>query len=365
VTRRPPIDVLIVDDSPLVRQALRSIVESDPDLRARLASDPYEAVELMKQAAPDAIVLDVVMPRMDGLTFLKKLMRQHPLPVLLCTNHVERGLTGLELGALEVIPKPDWSRPEELAAWGTRLREALRRAVQGGLNAPRDSQDSGEFARVSAPSRHSADAILPRLPYVPRSRPARPIIAVGASTGGVQAIARLLRGFPADSPGMVVVQHMPDLFTAAFAARLDRDDQIALRVAEARHGDPVLPGEVLVIPGHSHGLVRRVGPGFQVELSDGPPVSRFRPSVDVLFRSAAQAAGPFACGVLLTGMLKDGAQGLLEMYEAGAMTIAQDEASCVTFSMPGEAIRLGAARQVLHLDRIAEAIRAWGIAIGL
>lgn len=397
---RGPVDVLIVDDSSLARHTLRSIVEADPAFRVQTANDPYEAVELMKTRRPGVILLDVMMPRMDGLTFLKKLMRQHPLPVLLCTNHAERGLTGLELGALEVISKPDWERREELAAWGDRLRESLRQAAGLGpaptTAAAGASPGSGSASATSltpisglppvspaaivsagnatglspvavAPgtdsrsglpkveARLSADVILPRPVPSPRAASADPIIAVGASTGGVQAITRLLQQIPADAPGIVVVQHMPPHFTAVFAQRLSADPSIALRVAEARGGETVQAGQVWIIPGHAHGVIRRAGNAYRIDLIDGPPVNRHRPSVDVLFRSVAQAAGPRGVGVLLTGMGDDGAQGLREMFDLGAHTIAQDETSCCVFGMPREAIRRGAARQVLALDRIGAA----------
>jgi two-component system chemotaxis response regulator CheB len=337
------VEVLVVDDSTVVRNALRSIVEAEPAFRATLAGDPYEAVEAMKRSRPAAVVLDVEMPRMDGITFLKKLMNQHPLPVLICTNHVERGLAALDLGAREVIAKPDWASPSDLAGWGARLRDKLRLIT--GLGKP-----SG---------RHGADAVLPRLSNSPRNDSTDRIIAVGASTGGVPAIRRLLADLPRESPGVVIALHMPPSFTTMFARQLDDNPEIALEVVEARPNEPVERGRALVLPGHAHGVLRRAGAGYRVELVDGPPVSRFRPSIDVLFRSAAQAAGAKGAGVILTGMLDDGAQGLLEMHEEGAWTIAQDEATCTVFGMPREAIRRGAARQVLPLDRIGAALRSW------
>jgi two-component system, chemotaxis family, protein-glutamate methylesterase/glutaminase len=346
-----PVEILVVDDSAVVRQALKAIIEAEPGYRASTASDPYEAVAALSRSVPAAIVLDVDMPRMDGLTFLRKLMRQHPLPVLLCTNHPSRGVAALELGALEVIAKPDWNDASDLGPWGARLRESLRNAV--GLSAGRDPP------QPAAEPRHGIDAVLPRAPFVPHAAPGERVIAVGASTGGVQAIKRLLAGLPGEAPGVVIVQHMPGGFTAEFARQLDRDPNIALDVAEARPNEPIRRGAALVVPGHAHGLVRRAGAGYRVELGDGPPVSRHRPSVDVLFRSVAQAAGPRAAGVLLTGMQDDGARGLLELHEVGGWTIAQDEATCAVFGMPREAIRRGAARHVLPLDRIAASLLAW------
>ena len=348
-----PIDVMVVDDSAVVRQRLKSVIESDTRFRVILAADPYEAVALLSKSVPGVILLDVEMPRMDGLTFLRKLMRQHPLPVVLCTDQAERAVTALEMGAIEVIAKPDWRDPAKMAAWGQNLLESVRNAARAGRLPMREDKPSG------ADSRHSADVILPKLPFVARSGGSERIIAIGVSTGGVQAVQRLLAGFPADAPGLVVVQHMPSDFTGAFAARLNGDPNIAVDVAEAKHNDPIRPGRALVIPGDSHGLVRRTGAGYRVELVEGPPVCRHRPSVEVLFRSTAQAAGPHAAGVIMTGMGDDGAGGLLEMREAGSLTIAQNEATCVVFGMPREAIRRGAAKFVHPLDRIAAAIMGW------
>ena len=363
MTNHDPLPILIVDDSAVARQALRAIVEADRAFRALLASDPYEAVEVMKRTVPAAILLDVNMPRMDGLTFLRKLMRQHPLPVLLCTDHPEKALEGLEIGAIEVIPKPRWEDSSGQDAWGDRIRESLHLAIAaaGGKSAGLDPTDANP--RPASPPRQNADAVLPPLKLPLRGLPPDRdrIIAIGVSTGGVQAMSRLLADFPGDSPGIVVVQHMPVGFTAALAERLNRDRMIPLEVAEARDGEPVRGGRALIVPGGDlHGVVRRVGRTYRIELVAGPPVSRFRPSVDVLFRSTAQAAGDRAVGVILTGMLDDGAQGLLEMSEAGSWTIAQDRATSTVFGMNAEAIRRGAARQVLPLDRIADAAMAGG-----
>jgi two-component system chemotaxis response regulator CheB len=348
------IEVLVVDDSAVVRQRLKSIIESDPRFRVVTAADPYEAVARLSRSVPGVILLDVEMPRMDGLTFLRKLMRQHPMPVVLCTDQAERAVTALEMGALEVIAKPDWRDPARMGAWAGNLLESIRNAARAGRLPMRDDRPpSGELV-------HTADAILPRGAYVPRAGgSSERIIAVGASTGGVQAVQQLLERFPSDSPGIVIVQHMPSNFTGAFAARLNNNPKIAVEVAEAKHHDPIRPGRALVIPGDAHGLVRRTGSGYRVELVEGPPVCRHRPSVEVLFRSTAQAAGPNAAGVIMTGMRDDGACGLLEMREAGSLTIAQNEATCVVFGMPREAIRRGAARQILPLDGIAPAIMAW------
>jgi two-component system chemotaxis response regulator CheB len=290
---------------------------------------------------------------MDGLTFLKKLMRQHPMPVVLCTDQAERAVTALEMGAIEVIAKPDWRDPSKMAGWSYNLLESLRNAARAGrLPMHEDKPGAGD-------PRHSADAVLPKVPYNPRTGSTERLVVVGVSTGGVQAVQKMLTGFPADSPGIVIVQHMPPDFTGAFAARLNNDPQIAVEVSEAKHHEPIRPGRALIIPGDQHGLVRRTGAGYRVELVEGPPVCRHRPSVEVLFRSAAQAAGPYAAGVILTGMGDDGAGGLLEMREAGSLTIAQNEATSVVFDMPREAIRRGAAKFVTPLDRIATAVIGW------
>src|SRR5208283_1828862 len=324
----PAIEVMVVDDSAVVRQRLKSIIESDPHFRVVVAADPYEAVAILSKSVPGVIVLDVEMPRMDGLTFLRKLMRQHPMPVVLCTAQAERAVTALEMGAIEVIAKPNWQDTSRLSEWSQNLIESIRNAA--------------------------------RRPVVPhRGGTSERIIAVGVSTGGVQAIHQLLAGFPVGCPGIVIVQHMPADFTSAFALRLNGDTRIEIEVAEARHHDPIRSGRALVIPGDAHGLVRRSGSGFRVELVDGPPVCRHRPSVEVLFRSVAQAAGPFAAGVIMTGMGDDGAGGLLELREAGALTVAQNEATCVVFGMPREAIRRGAAKYVVPLESIATTLMAW------
>ncbi len=348
-----PIDVLVVDDSAVVRQRLKAIIESDARFRVLLAADPYEAVAALSKSVPGLILLDVEMPRMDGLTFLRKLMRQHPLPVVLCTDQAERAVTALEMGAIEVIAKPDWRDAAKMATWSQNLLDSLGTAARAGRLALLEER--------SAPTdpRHSADAIIPPARFNPRIAGTERVVAIGVSTGGVQAIQVLLAGLAADAPGVVVVQHMPPDFTSAFAARLDNDPKIAMEVVEAKHHDPVRSGRVLVIPGDQHGLIRRTGSGYRIELVDGPPVCRHRPSVEVLFRSTAQAAGPLGAGVIMTGMGDDGAGGLLEMRETGALTIAQNEATCVVFGMPREAIRRGAAKLVSPLDQIAPMIMGW------
>jgi two-component system chemotaxis response regulator CheB len=355
----PPIEpealeVLIVDDSAVVRQRLKAIVESDPHFRAVLAADPYEAVDRLRKSVPAVILLDVEMPRMDGLTFLRKLMRQHPIPVVLCTAQAERAVTALEMGAIEVIAKPDWNNANRMAEWSANLLESIRSAARAG----RASFHEDRPAAVSD-RRQSADAVLPRHPYVRHTGTSERLIVVGVSTGGVQALQQLLPGFSPTSPGIVIVQHMPADFIGAFAERLAKDPRIALEVVEAGQHEPVRPGSALIVPGHAHGVIRRLGASYRVELVEGPLVCHHRPSVEVLFRSAAQAAGPFAAGAILTGMGDDGAGGLLELRESGALTIAQNEATCAIFGMPREAIRRGAAKLVVPLDAIASNIIAW------
>ncbi len=348
------IEVLIVNDSAVVRQRLKSIIESDPGFRVVLASDPYEAVERLKSSVPGVIVLDVEMPRMDGLTFLRKLMRQHPIPVVLCTTQAERAVTALEMGAVEVIAKPDWTNANRMAEWSQNLLESIRNAAHAGHLPIHEDRPASTIER-----RYTADAILPRHPYSRHAGVSERIIVVGISTGGVQALQQLLPMFPDDSPGIVIVQHMPPDFIPAFAQRLNNDPKIAIEVTVSRQNEPIRPGRALVVPGDKHGLIRRAGTSYRVELVDGPPVSRHRPSVNVLFRSTAQAAGPFAAGVIMTGMRDDGAEGLLEMRQAGSLTIAQNEATCTVFGMPREAIRRGAAKVVVPLDSIAATVTAW------
>ena len=238
----PAIEVMVVDDSAVFRQRLKSIIESDPHFRVVLAADPYEAVAILSKSVPGVIVLDVEMPRMDGLTFLRKLMRQHPMPVVLCTAQAERAVTALEMGAIEVIAKPNWQDTSRLSEWSQNLLESIRNAARAGRLPMRDDRTA------SSDPRHTADVILPRMSYAPRGGTSERIIAVGVSTGGVQAIQQLLAGFPVECPGIVIVQHMPADFTSAFAQRLNGDTRIEIEVAEARHHDPIRPGRALIIP---------------------------------------------------------------------------------------------------------------------
>ncbi len=342
-----PLQVLIVDDSAVVRQTLTSLLALE-GIEAAAAADPYIAMEKMARQRPDVIVLDLELPRMHGLEFLGRLMAEDPIPVVVCSALTGEGtnaaMRALEQGALAVVPKPRLNIREFLHESAVVLVDAVRGAAQARV-----------ARRRPAPSpRLTADAVLPPRPGPPSRATSDRIVAIGASTGGTEALTVLLQAMPHDAPGIVVVQHMPEGFTAAFAARLD--GLCALDVKEASDGDRVRPGLALVAPGNRHALVRRRGDGYEIELSDGPLVSRHRPSVDVLFRSVAQAAGGGAIGLLMTGMGDDGARGLLEMKEAGAATLAQDEASCVVFGMPREAIARGAVDEVVGLDRLPAAI---------
>jgi len=367
MTPPPPsrIKVLVVDDSASVRETLREIITSDPELELLgAAPDPYGAAKLIAVEVPDVIVLDVEMPRMDGITFLRKLMQQRPIPVVMCSSLTEEGsatlLEALEAGAVDVIQKPRVGPREFLLEARIRLCDAIKGAAQAKLRphggASRDA-GAGDDKRCLLAAKLTADAVLP--PPLQRSRTAmtrttETVVCIGASTGGTESLRILLETFPADAPGTVVVQHMPESFTAAFARRLD--GLCAVTVAEARDNDTILRGRVLIAPGNRHMLVKRSGARYFVEVREGPLVCRHRPSVDVLFRSAAQYAGANAVGVLMTGMGDDGAHGLLEMHQAGAYTIAEAESSCVVFGMPREAIRLGAARAVTPLDQIGREI---------
>jgi two-component system chemotaxis response regulator CheB len=337
--------VLVVDDSAVVRQTILAILGTQEDIRTSIAADPFIAMQRMQRDRPDVIILDLEMPRMDGITFLRKLMRETPTPVIVCSSHIGDGgaqaVRALQAGAVELIAKPSLGVRGFLNDSALMLVDAVRAA-----------------ACVRIPVRSlSADVILPP-PPPPRAAAPSPgkarVIAIGASTGGTEAIREILDALPASSCGIVIVQHMPELFTRSFASRLNETS--ALEVKEAEAGDEVLPGRALVAPGNRHLIVVQRGARLCVETSDGPLVSRHRPSVDVLFRSVASAAGAEAVGVILTGMGADGAAGLADMHRAGAHTIAQDEATCAVFGMPNEAIRRGAVREVLPLGKIAAAV---------
>lgn len=336
--------VLVVDDSALVRKLLSEIINQQRDMETvGAAADPLIAREMIRELDPDVLTLDVEMPRMDGLDFLSRLMRLHPMPVVMVSTLTERGsevtLKALELGAVEFVSKPRVGIAGGLQDYAEEITGKIRAAVQ---SRPRRS--------LPQPA-----AGMPALPPVGnRLLSTEKLIAIGASTGGTEAIKEVLMQLPPDSPGILVTQHMPETFTRSFAARLDSLCRVSVK--EAEHGERVLPGHAYIAPGHSHLLLRRSGANYVTELSQGPPVNRHRPSVDVLFDSVARVAGPNAMGVILTGMGKDGAAGMLAMKQAGAWNVAQDEASCVVFGMPREAIAAGAADDVLPLREIAGAV---------
>jgi two-component system chemotaxis response regulator CheB len=342
------IRVLIVDDSAVVRQALTQILESDPHIEVMAtAPDPFVAADKIRCEVPDVITLDVEMPRMDGISFLELLMSQHPIPVVMCSSLTEKGaataLRALDCGALEIIQKPRLGVKQFLEESRTLICDAVRAAS---IAQPKRK------TILKVQPKLSADAIMAKPPASQAMlRTTERVVAVGASTGGTEALRLFLEAMPLDAPGIVVVQHMPEKFTQSFAQRLDQTCRI--NVKEAQDNDTVIPGRALIAPGNCHMLLKRSGARYYVEIKDGPLVSRHRPSVDVLFRSTARYAGANAVGVIMTGMGDDGAQGLLEMKTTGGHTIAQDEASCVVFGMPAEAIKRGAATKVLSLERIA------------
>lgn len=343
------IKTLIVDDSAVVRQVLTDLLADDPAIQViGVASDPYFAVAKIAEELPDVIILDIEMPRMDGLTFLKKIMSQHPIPVVICSSLVGQGeeaaFRALELGAVEIIAKPKVGTKEFLAESKIRICDAIKAAAVARV-LPIISQ--------KVMKKHSADVILsPGKPVL--SKTTEKIITIGASTGGTEALKTIVTSLPLDCPGVAIVQHMPEKFTESFARRLN--DLSEVTVKEAQNGDFMLSGQVLIAPGNKHMLLKASGARYFVEVRDGPLVSRHRPSVDVLFRSTARYAGKNAIGIILTGMGDDGAKGLLEMREAGARTIAQDEESSVVFGMPNEAIKLDAVEFVLGLNEITRKV---------
>ena len=352
------IKVLVVDDSALVRQTLVSILETDPEIEIMgVASDPFVAVERMRESKPDVITLDIEMPRMDGLTFLKKLMSQHPIPVVVISTLTEKGtdtaLLALEYGAVEVIAKPKVNTRTLLEESTIELCNKVKAAAQATIRKKVSSLGNNRSVDGVEP-KLSADAILSKARVSSMVQTTESVIAIGASTGGTEALREVLVEFPADSPGIVVVQHMPEMFTKQFAKRLD--DLCQLTVKEAENGDKVLRGQVLIAPGGKHMLVKRSGAIYYVEIIDGPLVNRHRPSVDVLFRSVARYAGKNAVAAILTGMGDDGARGMLEMKEAGVFTVAQDEKSCVVFGMPKEAIRMGGVDKVVPLKDVTRTL---------
>jgi two-component system chemotaxis response regulator CheB len=345
--------VLIVDDSAVVRQTLSEVLSSDPEIEViGTAGDPFVAAERISQQIPDVITLDIEMPRMDGLTFLKKLMSQHPIPVVICSSLAEEGaqstLRALEYGAVDIITKPRLGTKQFIEEGRITLCEVVKAAAR---SRPRDLR----AVRTVEP-KLTADAVLAPATSA-MIETTEKVVVIGASTGGTEALKVLLEALPSDTPGIVIVQHMPELFTRAFANRLDGLCNITVKEAETN--DTVLRGRALIAPGNHHLLLKRSGARYFVEVKDGPLVCRHRPSVDVLFRSAARYAGQNVVGVILTGMGDDGARGMLEMKQAGAFTIAQDEATCVVFGMPKEAIKLNGVDKILPLQNIARSILSY------
>ncbi|MEG3638397.1 protein-glutamate methylesterase/protein-glutamine glutaminase [Magnetococcus sp. PR-3] len=357
------IRVLIVDDSFTVQKTLGRILSEDPEIEViGCASDPYEAAELMRTQAPDVITLDVEMPRMDGLTFLRKLMRQHPIPVVMCSSitpeNSDKAMEALELGAVEVFTKPKLGTAQHLEEISIQFCDAIKAAakVRFGSKPPSKPKSSSPKAApkraLKVSPKLTADAVIPpREPNRCRAVAGQGrMIAIGASTGGTEALKSVLTQLPLDCPPIFIVQHMPAQFTGSFASRLD--ELCSIRVKEAVNQVIVTPGMAVIAPGDKHMLIRYTAGNYRVELRDGPLVSRHRPSVDVLFRSAAQFAPGVAIGAILTGMGDDGAHGMLEMHDMGSQTVAQNEKSCVVFGMPKEAITLGGVDHISDLTRI-------------
>ena len=345
------IRVLIVDDSSLVRQTLSDIIEADPQLAVMgTAADPFIAAERIKNEIPDVITLDVEMPRMDGITFLQKIMSQRPIPVVICSSLAEKGsdtaLKALEYGALEIIQKPKIGTKNFLEESRIRICDAIKAAA---MARPRRLTRTQKIQ-----PKLNADAVIAKAPSSAMIQTTEKVVVVGASTGGTEALRVFLEDMPRDATGIVIVQHMPEHFTASFARRLD--ETCRMSVKEAQDGDTVIRGRALIAPGNMHTLLKRSGARYYVEVRPGPLVSRHRPSVDVLFRSAARYAGRNAVAAIMTGMGDDGANGMKELNDAGAYTIAQDEATCVVFGMPQEAIKRGAVHKVLPLEEIAAAV---------
>lgn len=353
--QKKKIRVLIVDDSAVVRQTMQEVLEMDPEIEVMgTAADPFIAATKISEEIPDVITLDVEMPRMDGITFLQKIMSQHPIPVLICssltTSGSETALKALEYGAVDIIQKPKI---------GTRLfLQESQVLICDTVKAAASVTVKKLTAHVRPSPKLSPDAILAKSQSKAMLQTTEKVVVVGASTGGTEALRVFLEAMPFDAPGIVIVQHMPENFTRAFAQRLDGLCQITVK--EAENNDSVVRGRALIAPGNRHLLLKRSGARYFVEVKDGPLVSRHRPSVDVLFRSAARYAGKNAVGVIMTGMGDDGALGMKEMKDEGAITLAQDEKSCVVFGMPKEAIKKQAVDYIMPLDALSGAVVRYG-----
>ncbi|WP_373987919.1 chemotaxis response regulator protein-glutamate methylesterase [Duganella sp. BuS-21] len=337
--------VLVCDDSALIRSVMTEIINSQPDMEVvGVAPDPLVARELIKQTNPDVLTLDVEMPKMDGLDFLEKLMRLRPMPVVMVSSLTERGseitMRALELGAVDFVTKPKISIQAGMREYTELITDKIRAASKARVQARRLPQAGAEGGHTATPLSALRNPLLS----------SEKLIIIGASTGGTEAIREFLMQMPSDCPGILITQHMPEGFTRSFAKRLDSLCKIS--VQEAQGNERVLPGHAYIAPGHSHLYLTRSGANYMTRIDQAEPVNRHRPSVDVLFRSAAQCAGKNAVGVILTGMGKDGAAGMLEMRNAGAYNFAQDEASCVVFGMPREAIAVGAAHEIGALQAL-------------
>jgi two-component system chemotaxis response regulator CheB len=342
------VKILIVDDSLLVRKSLIEVFSTDDELEVIAeAGDPYMAAQELRKCVPDVITLDIEMPKMDGITFLKKLMSQHPIPVIVISTLTQKGtreaLTALEYGAVEVLAKPKINTKEELLEKSESLIRTIKSAAKANLT---------RISPLNALSKEKA--IDQKLKGNFEKLPSKDIVAIGASTGGTTALKMILKGFSRLCPGVVVVQHMPEMFTKQFADRLNTECEI--NVQEAKDGDRVYAGSALIAPGNKHMILKGRSPNFYVQVVDGPRVNHHKPSIDVLFKSVARYAKDQAVGVLLTGMGKDGANGMLEMKNTGAYNIAQNKSTSVVFGMPKEAIKLGAAHEVLPIEKIGNAI---------
>ena len=353
--RMKKVRVLIVDDSALVRQVLSEIFRQDPEIEVvGVASDPYVARNKIKELNPDVLTLDVEMPKMDGITFLSNLMRLHPLPVVMVSSLTEKGaevtLRALELGAVDFVAKPKLDVTVGLNDYSQEIISKVKAAA----NVPATNLERKQSTIRQVPAKLSADAVLGKISSSRHFKTTDKIIAIGASTGGTEAIKDVLVNMPAASPGIVITQHIPEAFSGPFAKRVN--DVTEMTVREASDGDQILPGHVYIAPGNKHLLVARDGARFICKLNDGSLVNRHKPSVDVMFRSVAQNAGPNAIGVVLTGMGDDGANGLKEMHNAGAKTLVQDEKTSVVWGMPGESVKKGGVDYVLSLGDISEAL---------
>ncbi len=352
------IKVMIVDDSALVRQVVSQALATDAGIEViAIASDPIFALEKMKTRWPDVLIVDIEMPRMDGITFLKKVMAERPTPVVICSSLAEQGaqatFEAMAAGAVAIINKPKIGLKSFLEDASNDIIQAVRTAARANMSALRTSAAAAIMNRP----KNTADVMLAPASNRALERTTDQLIAIGTSTGGTQALEAVLTKLPATCLGIVIVQHMPEKFTAMFAERLNSLCQI--EVLEAKNGDRVIPGRALIAPGGKHMMLKRNGAQYVVDVADGPLVNRHKPSVDVLFRSVAKFAGANALGIIMTGMGDDGARGMKEMHDAGAQTIAQDEASCVVFGMPKEAIKLGGVDQVIPLNKISDAMFAY------